>query len=290
MLLPLLGRPQGSPCPSPPTLPRRQCLRRAIARPTRVRSPCSSLQTTRPRRQPHRPIPPCCRGSRTTLQASLRPLVLEAQEPLPVWSVESFAFCFVGSLLELLRQARKGQQTRATRISRRCITLGIGGVLDFVHCLELQVQQAEWLRLALSKGPKRVGVSSSPHLRTETSSVSETLCFLVFRIPDDGQSPETQWFWDQDKLDFLILFFIFYFIKGNSSQCINSMGVCPLVTSEWLTDSEWKCVRTSCYWRSRSCSELLLWTPAKAWGKSEASRSQTLGLGLVILEKYECLR
>jgi hypothetical protein len=29
----------------------------------------------------------------------------------------------------------------------------------------------------------------SPHLRTETEPVSEMLCFLVFRILDDGQSP-----------------------------------------------------------------------------------------------------
>jgi hypothetical protein len=27
-----------------------------------------------------------------------------------------------------------------------------------------------------------------PHLRTETDPVSETLCFLVFKIPDDGQN------------------------------------------------------------------------------------------------------
>jgi hypothetical protein len=27
-----------------------------------------------------------------------------------------------------------------------------------------------------------------PHLRTEPDPVSETLCFLVSRIPDDGQS------------------------------------------------------------------------------------------------------
>jgi hypothetical protein len=38
-------------------------------------------------------------------------------------------------------------------------------------------------------GPNRVGVSP-PHLRMETDPVSET--FLVFRIPDDGQSPDTQ--------------------------------------------------------------------------------------------------
>jgi hypothetical protein len=49
------------------------------------------------------------------------------------------------------------------------------------------------LRLALSKGPNRVGVF--PHLRTERDPVSETLCFsLLFRKnPDDGQSPKTQY-------------------------------------------------------------------------------------------------
>jgi hypothetical protein len=51
-----------------------------------------------------------------------------------------------------------------------------------------------WLRLVLSKGPSRVGFYPS-HLRTETDPVSETLCFLAYRIPDDGQSPETQWSW-----------------------------------------------------------------------------------------------
>jgi hypothetical protein len=37
------------------------------------------------------------------------------------------------------------------------------------------------------KRPNRVGVS--PHLRTETDSVSETLYFLVSIIPDDGKCP-----------------------------------------------------------------------------------------------------
>jgi hypothetical protein len=36
------------------------------------------------------------------------------------------------------------------------------------------------LRLALSKGPNRVGVS--PHLRTETDPVSETSCFFFLII------------------------------------------------------------------------------------------------------------
>jgi hypothetical protein len=34
--------------------------------------------------------------------------------------------------------------------------------------------------------------TSSPHLRTETDPVSETLRFLVSRIPDDGQGPKIQ--------------------------------------------------------------------------------------------------
>jgi hypothetical protein len=46
------------------------------------------------------------------------------------------------------------------------------------------------LRLALSVGPNTVVVSLH-HLRTETDPVSETLCLLVFRIPDGGQSPKT---------------------------------------------------------------------------------------------------
>jgi hypothetical protein len=32
----------------------------------------------------------------------------------------------------------------------------------------------------------------SPHLRTEIDPVSETLCFIGFRIRDTGQGPETQ--------------------------------------------------------------------------------------------------
>jgi hypothetical protein len=54
-----------------------------------------------------------------------------------------------------------------------------------------QLGPLERANLSLSKGPKRVGVFP-PHLRTETDPVSETLCFLVSRIPNDGQSPKTQ--------------------------------------------------------------------------------------------------
>jgi hypothetical protein len=47
------------------------------------------------------------------------------------------------------------------------------------------------VNLTLSKEPSRVGLPL-PHLSTETDPVSETLCFPVFGILDDGQSPETQ--------------------------------------------------------------------------------------------------
>jgi hypothetical protein len=47
------------------------------------------------------------------------------------------------------------------------------------------------LRLALSKGPNRVYVFPL-HMRTETDPVSQTLFPQLFRIPNDGESPETQ--------------------------------------------------------------------------------------------------
>jgi hypothetical protein len=47
-----------------------------------------------------------------------------------------------------------------------------------------------WIEAVFSKGPNRV--SPFLHVKTGTDRVSETLCFLEFRIPDVGQSPETQ--------------------------------------------------------------------------------------------------
>jgi hypothetical protein len=38
----------------------------------------------------------------------------------------------------------------------------------------------------------KIEVFPPTHLRMETDPVSETLCFLVPRIPDDGKSPKTQ--------------------------------------------------------------------------------------------------
>jgi hypothetical protein len=43
----------------------------------------------------------------------------------------------------------------------------------------------QWLRLTLSKGPNRVGVSL--HLRMETDPVSETSCFLSSNSLESGQ-------------------------------------------------------------------------------------------------------
>jgi hypothetical protein len=46
-------------------------------------------------------------------------------------------------------------------------------------CYRYQVIVIELLRLALSKGPNRVGVSP-PHLKTETDPVSETLFSCIY--------------------------------------------------------------------------------------------------------------
>jgi hypothetical protein len=49
------------------------------------------------------------------------------------------------------------------------------------------------LRLDRSKGPNRVDISPSPHLPEDGNRSSfRTLCFLVSRIPDGGQSPKSQ--------------------------------------------------------------------------------------------------
>jgi hypothetical protein len=56
----------------------------------------------------------------------------------------------------------------------------------------------QWLRLSLSERLNRVGVSRrTPRLMTEADPVTETFFFFffVFKIPDVGQSPETQRFW-----------------------------------------------------------------------------------------------
>jgi hypothetical protein len=47
---------------------------------------------------------------------------------------------------------------------------------------------SHWM-LALPVRLSRICVSH-PHLRKETDPVSETLCFLVSRMPDDRQSPK----------------------------------------------------------------------------------------------------
>jgi hypothetical protein len=78
----------------------------------------------------------------------------------------------------------------------------------------------QWLRLAFSKGPNRVGVSPS-HLRMETSSFW-MLCFLVYRIPYDGQSPDTRYCW---MLHTIIRIFQFLLLF-----CYSLLPLCPLLT------------------------------------------------------------
>jgi hypothetical protein len=46
------------------------------------------------------------------------------------------------------------------------------------------------MKLALSNGPNRVGVPST-HPKMETYPVFKILCFIVVRISDDGESPQT---------------------------------------------------------------------------------------------------
>jgi hypothetical protein len=53
-------------------------------------------------------------------------------------------------------------------------------------------QKEQRLRVALSNESNGIVISLPPHLRTETDPDSETLCFLVFRLPEDGHIPKTQ--------------------------------------------------------------------------------------------------
>jgi hypothetical protein len=67
-----------------------------------------------------------------------------------------------------------------------CTVLRITRFLGFAHHLVfLKLENTMFLR------DPNEQVSSPPHLRMEKNPVSETLCFLVSRILDDGQSPKT---------------------------------------------------------------------------------------------------
>jgi hypothetical protein len=84
------------------------------------------------------------------------------------------------------------------------ISLRITGLLDFIHRPELSILENTFRILDLfpsSGGGRETPTQLGPleeltlvtgQLRTERDPVSQTLCFLVFRIPDDGQSPERQ--------------------------------------------------------------------------------------------------
>jgi hypothetical protein len=94
---------------------------------------------------------------------------------------------------------------------RRCLTALLGSQ-ECVHRLELKttikhvsktgsVSVFSWREGDTSNGwgqlclRNAVGSASpSPHLKTETDPLSESLSFLVFRIANAGQSPQTRWF------------------------------------------------------------------------------------------------
>jgi hypothetical protein len=62
----------------------------------------------------------------------------------------------------------------------------ITGFLDFVHCpVFWKLENTTFQKVDLF-------LSSPEDLRTETDPVSEKLFFLVFRIPDNEQTPQTQ--------------------------------------------------------------------------------------------------
>jgi hypothetical protein len=54
--------------------------------------------------------------------------------------------------------------------------------------------ESQELSLALSKQHKTVDVSCLK-MKMGKSPVSDTLCFLLFSILEDGQSIGIQWFW-----------------------------------------------------------------------------------------------
>jgi hypothetical protein len=64
--------------------------------------------------------------------------------------------------------------------------LRIAGFLAFVNSLEF------WILENTTFSKLDVSILICAHMRMETDPVSETLFFLAFRIPDDGQSPTTQ--------------------------------------------------------------------------------------------------
>jgi hypothetical protein len=79
-------------------------------------------------------------------------------------------------------------------------------------------------RLALCRWP-------SPPLRKETQTSSETLCFLVIRIPDGGQCPEAQRFWPSNifvsnsyfrHIYAFISFQVYLLISGRESSTCSS--------------------------------------------------------------------
>jgi hypothetical protein len=65
-------------------------------------------------------------------------------------------------------------------------------VSKYFNCATFSKHLLARLLTPLRRGLNRVGVSPSPHLRTETVPLSETLCFLVSRIPNGGQSSRAQ--------------------------------------------------------------------------------------------------
>jgi hypothetical protein len=77
---------------------------------------------------------------------------------------------------------------------RRGETPTLSGPLERANLNQWRtVQLYNWKRLALSKGPNKIGVSPPLAWGRKQISLWNTL-FSVFRIPDDWLTPDTRWF------------------------------------------------------------------------------------------------
>jgi hypothetical protein len=92
-------------------------------------------------------------------------------------------------------QFMKGDTTEAIELFYFISIIWYRSLRSAIASQSERFMEVQWLRLALSKGPNWVRVFHSPLTWRRKQIQFPKCCFLVPRIPDDGQSPKTQWFW-----------------------------------------------------------------------------------------------
>jgi hypothetical protein len=94
---------------------------------------------------------------------------------------------------------------------------------------EAELTSTTWLFL---RNPTQQ-VSPPTQPRTEKDQVSETLCSLVFRIPDDGWCPKTQQFW----VVYIIvkpLYNLLHTTQFGKLLCVTPFSIClPFLYIKW---------------------------------------------------------